>query len=125
MNKKASNQPPQKLGLIAKPRFPDANRQIVLEWMNKYLVDEDFSTKHLDAIAKIISFFNENEQTESSIFGFADRLNNSTDGFNIHVGDKVFNIQIKDGKLKIKPKNGFITVGTCEYSSITVDQEDF
>lgn len=125
MNEKYINQPPQKLGLIAKPRFKDNNRQLVLEWINKYLVDEDFSIKHIDAIAKIISFFNENEQTESSIFGFADRLNNSTDGFNIHVGEKVFSIRIKDGKLKIKPKDGFITVESCEYSSITIDQEDF
>ena len=105
--------------------FPDTNRQKVLEWMTKYLVDENFPMEHLDAIAKIVSHFNEDEQTESNIFGFANKLDRVGPGVDIFVGDKVFTLKVISGQLKINSKEGVIVVKPNAANSINLDQEDF
>lgn len=45
-----------------------------LLWIIRYLLEEDFSAGHLDALATIVGLFNDCQESEKEIFEFADRL---------------------------------------------------
>ncbi len=55
-------------------------REKVLKWVIHYIVEENFSRGHLDAIASIVGLFNCCEEAEREIFEFANRIHESYAG---------------------------------------------
>lgn len=45
-----------------------------LIWIIRYVIEENFSIKHLDAIASIVGLFNDCKESEREIFEFANRI---------------------------------------------------
>lgn len=54
--------------------FTDRDRARILHWIVDYLVQDDFPLTYLNALMKIVSLFNECEESEAEIFEFAAQL---------------------------------------------------
>lgn len=50
------------------------SRDSMLDWLNRYVVNEDYSHEHLDAIMHIVGLFNDCEDAEQEVFEFAEKL---------------------------------------------------
>lgn len=54
--------------------FKNQEKAKRLEWIVDYLVEENFSLQHLDAIVHIVGLFNDCKESEAEIFKFAKEL---------------------------------------------------
>jgi len=45
-----------------------------LSWIQMYVKEEGFSERHFQAIEHIVGLFNDCQESEEEIFGFADEL---------------------------------------------------
>lgn len=52
----------------------DPEKQKHLDWINRYLVEENFPAEHLIAISHIVGLFNDSTEAEAEIFNFSKRL---------------------------------------------------
>ena len=54
--------------------FEDPKKAKTLDWIVDCLVREDFSHKHLEALAHIVGLFNDCKESETEIFYFAHHI---------------------------------------------------
>ena len=54
--------------------FTDKDKNEQLQWIVNYLVDEDFSHKHLATIKNIVGLFNYCTESEKEIYDFEKKI---------------------------------------------------
>ena len=51
-----------------------SDRERQLAWMVRYITEEDFPKKHIEALCHIVGLFNDCKESEEEIFNFAHHL---------------------------------------------------